>query len=125
MPPRVMWGGMSSETIIRARRLKDGTLVEVLTDGGTRPFPPDQTDWARVDAMTDKEVHAAALSDPDAQPLTEDDFKRMKRVPQVKVMRRALRLSRRNSRPTIIFRSVPCATGNRVGPNPTRLPAPI
>ncbi len=36
---------------------------------------------------------AAALSDPDAQPITPEDFKRMKRVPQVKVIRRALGLS--------------------------------
>ena len=84
---------MSSETITKARRLKDGTLVEVLADGITRPLPPDETDWGALRTMTDEEVHAAALSDPDAQPLTEDDFKRMKRTPQVKVMRRALRLS--------------------------------
>ena len=50
-------------------------------------------DWSRVDAMTDAERHAAALADPDAQPLTPDDFKRMKRVPQVTVIRRAFRLS--------------------------------
>jgi hypothetical protein len=31
-------------------------------------LPPDQTDWARVAAMTDDETMAAALSDPDAQP---------------------------------------------------------
>ena len=50
-------------------------------------------DWSRVDAMTDAERHAAALADPDAQPLTPEDFKRMKRVPQVSVIRRAFRLS--------------------------------
>jgi putative transcriptional regulator len=27
-------------------------------------------DWRRADAMTDAHIHAAALSDPDAQPLT-------------------------------------------------------
>jgi len=30
-------------------------------------LPTDKTDWARIDAMTDEEVVAAALSDPDAQ----------------------------------------------------------
>jgi putative transcriptional regulator len=50
-------------------------------------------DWSRFDAMTDEERHAAALSDPDAQPLTLEDFKRMKRTPQVRVIRRALGLS--------------------------------
>ncbi len=51
-------------------------------------------DRSRFDAMTPEQSHQAALDDPDAQPLTEDDFARMKRTPQVKVMRRALRLSR-------------------------------
>ena len=56
---------------------------------------PDITkhDWSRFDAMTDEERHAAALSDPDAQPLTEEDFKRMKQTPRVKIIRRALGLS--------------------------------
>jgi len=35
-------------------------------------------------------VHAAALADPDAHPLTEADFVRMKRVPRAKTLRRAL-----------------------------------
>jgi putative transcriptional regulator len=43
--------------------------------------------------MTEAEVLAAALSDPDAQPLTPDDFKRMKRIPRVKIIRRALELT--------------------------------
>jgi putative transcriptional regulator len=50
-------------------------------------------DWSRLDAMSEAERHAAALSDPDAQPLTPEDFKRMKRTPQVTVIRRALGLS--------------------------------
>jgi len=43
--------------------------------------------------MTDREVMAAALSDPDAQPLKRADFARMKRVPRAKIIRRALGLS--------------------------------
>ena len=50
-------------------------------------------DWSKLDAMTAEQRRAAALSDPDAQPLTPDDLKRMKRTPQVRVMRRALKLS--------------------------------
>ena len=45
------------------------------------------------DAMTDDEVTAAALADPDAQPLTDADFARMKRVPRAKTLRRALGLT--------------------------------
>jgi putative transcriptional regulator len=54
---------------------------------------PAEHDWSRFDAMTPEQSHAAALDDPDAQPLTEEDFARMKRTPQVKIMRRALGLS--------------------------------
>ena len=43
--------------------------------------------------MSLDEVETAALSDPDARPLTDADLARMKRTPQVKVIRRALRLS--------------------------------
>ncbi|MBV9701914.1 MAG: helix-turn-helix domain-containing protein [Methylobacteriaceae bacterium] len=43
--------------------------------------------------MTDEEVHAAALSDPDAQPLTPERLAQMKRVPQVRTIRRVLGLS--------------------------------
>lgn len=44
---------------------------------------PSPQDWSRFDAMTEAERHAAALSDPDAQPLTPEDFRRMRRTPQV------------------------------------------
>ncbi len=58
----------------------------------TTPEPAPR-DWSRFDAMTETERHAAALADPDAQPLTSHDTKRMPRTPQVRVIRRALRLS--------------------------------
>lgn len=50
-------------------------------------------DWSRADAMTEAEVHAAALSDPDAQPLTPERLASMQQSPRLKVMRRALGLT--------------------------------
>ncbi len=50
-------------------------------------------DWRRADVMTDEDIHAAAIADLDAQPLTPERLKHMKRTPQVKVIRRALGLS--------------------------------
>jgi putative transcriptional regulator len=50
-------------------------------------------DWSRFDALTDEEVHAAALADPDAQPLTEERIARMKQVPRPRTLRRALGLT--------------------------------
>ena len=43
--------------------------------------------------MTQEQIDAAARSDPDSRPLTPADFARMKRTPQVKIIRRALGLS--------------------------------
>jgi len=83
---------MSKKNTIVARRQTDGTLVQVLPDGSTTPLE-DKTDWKRLRAMTEDEVHAAALADPDAQPLTDADLARMKRVPRIKTLRRALRLT--------------------------------
>ena len=50
-------------------------------------------DWTRFDGMSDAERHAAAISDPDAQPLTQEAMQRMRRTPQVRLIRRALGLS--------------------------------
>lgn len=38
------------------------------------------TDWEKVQELTDEEIREAALSDPDAQPLTEEELKKFKRV---------------------------------------------
>jgi putative transcriptional regulator len=84
---------MSKTRTIKAKKLKDGTLVEVLPSGKTRSFPVDQTDWAALDAMTDEEVHAAALADPDAQPLTEEQLAQAKRLAPVKRLRMKLHLT--------------------------------
>ena len=54
---------------------------------------PSKHDWRRFDAMSEAQRHAAAMSDRDAMPLTPADFKRMKRTPQVKLIRRALSLT--------------------------------
>jgi putative transcriptional regulator len=81
---------MSNGRTIIARRLADGTLVEVMPDGTAKPFPKDQTDWAALRKMTEEEINAVALTDPDNPPRTPEMQKRLKRVPQVKVMRRAL-----------------------------------
>jgi putative transcriptional regulator len=50
-------------------------------------------DWSGFDALTDAEVHSAAIKDPDAQPLTEERLAQMKRVPRAKTLRRGLGLT--------------------------------
>jgi putative transcriptional regulator len=67
---------------------KTGTTRVTIKSGDA--LPRGKTDWARLDAMTDEEVVAAALSDPDAQPLTPEQLAEMRRVSRVKVLRQRL-----------------------------------
>ena len=55
--------------------------------------PEAPIDWSVADAMTDAERHAAAMADPDCKPIAPEDLPRMPRVPQVRVIRRVLKLS--------------------------------
>jgi putative transcriptional regulator len=50
------------------------------------PIPPSRP-------LTDEEIEAAALSDPDNPPLTDEQLTSAKPVPRVKTLRRALRMT--------------------------------
>lgn len=76
-----------TDTIVRMHR--DGTLHRVMPDGTEVSMPAP----GPLASMTEAEVHAAALADPDAQPLTEERLAQMKRVPRAKTLRRALGLT--------------------------------
>jgi putative transcriptional regulator len=67
---------------------KTGTTRVTVKSG--EPHPRGRTDWTRLDAMSDKEVTAAARSDSDAQPLTPEQLTKMRRVSRVKVLRQRL-----------------------------------
>ncbi|WP_247887119.1 thiamine phosphate synthase [Azospirillum sp. SYSU D00513] len=69
----------------------DTTLVTVKS--GEAP-PRGDTDCARLEAMTDEEILAAAQDDPDAQPLAPEQLARMRRVSRVKVLRQRLGMTR-------------------------------
>jgi putative transcriptional regulator len=75
------------------RRLKYGKWYAVDADGNERLLPERVPDWSRLNAMTEEELESAARSDPDAQPLTEAQLKRMRRVPFAKHVRWKVGLS--------------------------------
>jgi putative transcriptional regulator len=60
---------------------------------GVDPKPVGRTDWERLDRMTDEEIEAAALSDPDAQPMTDEELARMFRPRELRELRARLGLS--------------------------------
>lgn len=69
--------------------MKKNVITQVTMKPGKAPLRGD-TDWARVDAMTDEEVLSAAQADPDAQPLDSEELARMRRVSRVKALRQRL-----------------------------------
>ena len=69
--------------------MKDGSTTRHEHD----PNDPTKPDWTAFDAMTDEERRAAALSDPDAQPRTEEKERRMRRLPNVVRIRANLGLT--------------------------------
>jgi len=77
-----------SKTTTIAKIRPDGTVVELLDDGSERPFPNTP-----MRPMTDEEIEAAAMADPDARPMTPEELAKAPRVPRVRTLRRALGLT--------------------------------
>jgi putative transcriptional regulator len=76
-------------------KLKD--MVSVTHNPGDPPIRTN-TDWDAIDALTEEQLHAAALSDPDSQPIprgTDEELARLglHRIPNVKKLRERLGLT--------------------------------
>jgi putative transcriptional regulator len=77
-----------TDTIVRMHR--DGTLRRVMPDGTEVPVP----DPGPLVPMTEEEISEAARRDPDARPITDEEFRAAPRkVPRIKTLRRALALT--------------------------------
>jgi putative transcriptional regulator len=66
---------------------KTGT-IRVAHKPGDPPLKTS-TDWAKVAALTEEQIHAAALADPDAQPLPRDG-RGLTKIVNVKKLRERL-----------------------------------
>ena len=63
------------------------------TSGNERDrFGMTHADWERLENLTDEEITAAALSDPDAQPLTPEQLARVRRPALAKIIRQRMRM---------------------------------
>ena len=76
-----------TDTIVRMHR--DGTLHRVMLDGTEVPMP----DPGPLAPITEEQISEAAWRDPDARPMTDEEFRRARKVPRVKTLRRALALT--------------------------------
>jgi len=77
--------------------MKSNNMVWVDHEPGD-PYPETDTDWAAVDALTNEQIHAAALADPDAQPIprgTDEELAKLglHRLVNVKKLRERLGLT--------------------------------
>lgn len=82
---------MSENGMIKVLQLSDGRVFQELDDGTLRPMKSEM-DWSRFDSMTDEDVEANALSDPDNPPWTEE-LARLRPVPSAKRIRAKLHLT--------------------------------
>ncbi len=83
-------------TIVRVKLLPNGKAMRIMPDGSTKPLEKGKTDWKRLRNMTEEEITAAALSDPDNPPLTKDELKRFRPVrPDVKHIREKLSMTQK------------------------------
>ena len=62
---------------------------------GIDPKLESKTDWDRLARMTDEEVEAAALSDPDAQPMTAEQLAECFRPGMLRAARQRLGLTQK------------------------------
>jgi putative transcriptional regulator len=60
---------------------------------GRDPKPKSQTDWDRLNRMSDEEIEQAAIDDPDAQPLSDARLARGFRPKALTALRKRLGLS--------------------------------
>ncbi|KAA5602324.1 3-oxoacyl-ACP synthase [Blastochloris sulfoviridis] len=61
--------------------LIDGNLYVKQPDGSLRPSA-GKTDFAKLAAMSEEEIEAAALNDPDALPMTDEQWAEAMKVPR-------------------------------------------
>jgi putative transcriptional regulator len=85
---------VSEECTIRARVLEDGSVWQVMPDGSLVPIEVE-TGSERLDNMTDEEIEANALSDPDSPPTTDEERLRAMWAPHPKEIRERMGLSQR------------------------------
>jgi putative transcriptional regulator len=83
---------MSETNIIKVKRLPNGTVVQIMPDGSQYPIE-DKTDWTRLKNMTEEEIEAGALADPDNPPMTDEELKRLRRIPNPKEIRHKLHMT--------------------------------
>lgn len=83
---------MNETDIIKVRRLSNGIVVQVMPDGSQHPIE-DRTDWTRLKNMTEEEIEAGSLADLDNPLMTDEELKRLRRIPNPKEIRHKLHMT--------------------------------
>jgi putative transcriptional regulator len=83
---------MTKQTTSRTRHGDDGRAAKTLIEDDI-DLSELRTDWARLEAMTGEEALQNALNDPDSLPLTPEQRKRLRRVPNPQKIRQDMGLT--------------------------------
>jgi putative transcriptional regulator len=75
--------------VLNISHMKKGNITKFRLN----PKKPPKSDWRAFDAISEADRHRAALSDADAQPSTEAQLARARRVPSVRALRQKLKLT--------------------------------
>ncbi len=73
---------------------ENGVTKQVMADGSKQVIE-DKTDWARVNAMSEDDIEAAALADADNLPLSDAELKKLRPVPNPKEIRQRLKMTQK------------------------------
>jgi len=85
---------MNEADTIKVKAYPDGRVMQQLDDGSERELSERETDWARLERMTDEDVEYNALMDPEEEPfLTDEDREKIKALPDPKRIRNRLKLT--------------------------------
>ncbi len=72
----------------------NGVTKQVMADGSQQAIK-DKTDWARLNALSEDEIEAAALADVDNLPLSDVELKKLRPVPNPKEIRQRLNMTQK------------------------------
>jgi uncharacterized DUF497 family protein len=108
-------GQPKMKKIATVRMGADGTILRVAPDG-----QEESLSAPAIPSRTEAEIEAAAESDVDNPPIMPERRSRLRPVPRVKTLRRALGLTQKSSQDVTIFPLVRCGIGNRAEPNRTK-----
>ena len=85
---------MSEQPMIKTKLLPDGRVVQLLPDG-SKALLVDRTDYAALAEMSEAAIETNALTDEDNPPISDEELRLMRRVPDPRAIRKQMHLTQK------------------------------